>query len=163
MIRLDLVQQVATAYLNVLRTKAFERIQRNNLKITRTNLEAARYRDSIGAAGPGEVYRWDSELATNRTNVIKASVRRELSEQALNQMLNRPLTETFSTEEVDINDPRLMTSNERLFKLIDNPWAFEIFCDFIFYGSSVLFLSSLFFFLFNNSETLAAFPTLFLI
>ena len=129
-IRLDLIQHVATTYLNVLRAKAFERIQKNNLMITRTNSESARYRENIGAAGPGEVYRWDSELAKNRTSVIKASVQRELAEQALNQILNRPLTESFITEEVDINDSRFITGNKKLFDLTDNPWAFEIFCNF---------------------------------
>jgi ABC-type uncharacterized transport system substrate-binding protein len=64
-LRLDIIQAAATSYLNVLRTKTFERIQNDNLKRTRTNLELARVREAIGSAGPAEVYRWESQIASN--------------------------------------------------------------------------------------------------
>ena len=40
--RLDIVLDAAVAYLDVLRTKTFEDIQRENLSVTRSNLELAR-------------------------------------------------------------------------------------------------------------------------
>ena len=48
---MDIVQAAASAYLNVLRAKSIERIQKENLKLTRENLERARIRVEIGAAG----------------------------------------------------------------------------------------------------------------
>ena len=38
-VKLDIIQAATTAYLNFLRTKAIERIQKENLKLTRENLE----------------------------------------------------------------------------------------------------------------------------
>ncbi len=67
--RLDIAQQTATAYLNVLRAKTFERVQKDNLQLTRSNLELARVRRQIGVSGPAEVYRWESQMAIVRQYV----------------------------------------------------------------------------------------------
>ncbi|MGD8628691.1 MAG: ABC transporter substrate binding protein, partial [bacterium] len=69
-LRLDIVQDAGTAYLNVLRAKAFARIQRENLRRTEKNLDVARVREAVGVAGPAEVYRWESLIATGRKRVI---------------------------------------------------------------------------------------------
>ncbi|MCK5527612.1 MAG: TolC family protein, partial [Candidatus Latescibacteria bacterium] len=84
-LRLNITQSAATAYLNVLRAKTFERIQKENLKRTRSNLELARVREVVGSAGPAEVYRWESEMAFNRKTVIEANARRNLAEMELNR------------------------------------------------------------------------------
>lgn len=52
--RLDAVQSAVTAYLNILRTRTVERIQRQNLKTTRTNLELARARQRVGSVSVAE-------------------------------------------------------------------------------------------------------------
>jgi outer membrane protein TolC len=130
-LRFDLVQEVANAYLNILRAKTFERIQADNLKVSQTNYETAKIRESIGSASPGEVYRWEAEVASGQQTVISATVQREISEQALNRILGYPLTRKFRTEETDINDERLITSKEKLFSIINNPWAYEVFADFL--------------------------------
>ena len=46
--------------------KAFENIQEQNLERTRSNLALARVRETIGAANPAEILRWESEIANNR-------------------------------------------------------------------------------------------------
>jgi len=98
-LRLDIILAASTAYLNVLRAKSFERIQRENLKRIRSNLELAQVREAVGVAGPAEVYRWESEMATNRKAVIQASAQRSLAEIELNRLLHRPLEEPFITIE----------------------------------------------------------------
>lgn len=125
-VRLDIVQEAATTYLNVLRSKTFERIQKDNVKVSRSNLELARVRQAIGSSGPGEVYRWESQIATDRRAVIQANAQRNLAEMALNRTLHRPLEESFSAVEVGLDDPRLI-GQRRLFSYIDNKWDFEIF------------------------------------
>ena len=45
---LNVVRDVTTAYLNVLRAKTAERIQKKNLEVTRQNLELARTRVDVG-------------------------------------------------------------------------------------------------------------------
>jgi len=113
-LRLDIAQAAATAYLNVLRAKTYERIQRDNLKRIRTNLEIARVRESTGIAGPAEVYRWESEMATNQKAVLEAGAQRMLAEIELNRLLHRPLEELFITLEADLNDQALYTGEYML-------------------------------------------------
>jgi len=51
-VRLDVAVEASIAYLNVLRMKNLERIQKNNLKLVHNNLELAQVRKIIGVAGP---------------------------------------------------------------------------------------------------------------
>jgi outer membrane protein TolC/ABC-type uncharacterized transport system substrate-binding protein len=130
-LRLDIAQSAATAYLNVLRTKTFERIQKQNLNLTRSNLELARIRESIGTARAAEVLRWESELASNRKDVISSSAQRNVSEILLNRILRRPAEEPFETREADLEDPHLLLSQGRLMQYADNLWDFKILRSFM--------------------------------
>lgn len=130
-LKLDITELAATAYLNVLRAKTYEKTQQNNLKVTRQNLELARVRETIGSAGPAEVYRWESEVALNRKSVIEANAQRNLAEIQLNRLLHRPAEESFATTEADINAPYLITSNLRLLKFIEGLKAFKVFRNFM--------------------------------
>ncbi|MGW8321917.1 MAG: TolC family protein [Thermodesulfobacteriota bacterium] len=112
-VRLDITLEAAASYLNVLRAKAVERIEKQNLNLTRSNLELAKVRRSIGISGPAEVYRWEAAIANSRQVVLRAVSRRQRAERALNRVLNRPLDELFTTEDVDLQDPTLITSDER--------------------------------------------------
>lgn len=129
--RLDVAHEAARAYLDLLRAKTFERIEKQNLRLTRTNLELAQVRQSIGISGPAELYRWESEIARSRQAVLKAVSRREQAERDLNRILHRPLAEPFFTEEIDLNDARLATSDPRLARMVSTPWHLEAFRDFL--------------------------------
>jgi outer membrane protein TolC len=126
-LRLDIAFDAAVTYLDILRAKTFERIQRENLDLTRTNLELARVRESIGTATPGEVYRWENQIANARQAVIDASAQRNRAEIELNRLLHRPLEEPFRTTDAYLEDPVLMTSQRALFRYMDNPWGFRVF------------------------------------
>ncbi len=128
---LDVVLEATTGYLNVLSAKTVERIQRDNLNLTRTNLELARVRRSVGVARPNEVLRWESQVANDRRQVINAFAQREQTEIALNRVLHRPLEERFATVEPDLDDPRLITSFARILPYVDNPRYFEILREFM--------------------------------
>jgi outer membrane protein TolC len=130
-VRLDVTLDAAAGFLDVLRAKAAERIEKENLNLTRSNLELAKVRRSIGIAGPAEVFRWESAIANSRQVVLQAISRRQQAERALNRLLNRPLDEPFATEEVDLNDPVLITSDERFRKAVSNPWALSVFRSFM--------------------------------
>jgi outer membrane protein len=130
-VELDIALDAATAYLNVLRAKALSRIQRGNLKLTISNLELARLRESVGASGRSDVYRWESEAATSRKNGINADAQTEVARIEMNRLLNRPLEEPFATEETAIDDPVLITGEKRIFSYFDNPRTFGVFRDFM--------------------------------
>ena len=127
----DIALDVAVSYLSVLRTKSFERIQSDNLRLTRANLELAQAREAIGQAGPGEVFRWETALAQNRQSRIDAYARRRVAELALNQTLNRPLDEPFATADVAIDDPTLALNEEVFTTYMRDLGRFDVFQEFL--------------------------------
>jgi outer membrane protein TolC len=130
-LRQDVILATTETYLNVLAAKTAERIERENLRVTRSNLDLARVRRSIGTAGPGEVFRWESEIAANRQRVIGASAFRNQAEIALNRLLNRPLEESFATQEIGIDDPSVVPAGERLQRFFRDQWSFRFLRSFM--------------------------------
>jgi len=130
-LRLDTVYDTATAYINVLRAKTAERIQRDNLRRSRENLKIARARRDVGAAGPSEVYRWESEIATGRRDVLAAQYQRRQAEVSLNRLLHRPADELFDMVDVHFADPQFISGDQRLTFYVSNPRATRIFGDFL--------------------------------
>jgi outer membrane protein TolC/ABC-type uncharacterized transport system substrate-binding protein len=130
-LRLDLVYEAATAYMNILRAMTFLRIQKENLTLTIKNLDLARVRVEVGYAGSAEEYRWESERANARKEVIEAEHSLDIARIALNQLLHKPLEVKFSVEEISYDDPSFCTSDPRLEDATDNPWDYKIFRDFL--------------------------------
>ena len=130
-LRLDVAHGAAVGYLNVLRAQTFERIQRENLTLTRSNLELAQSRRRVGVARASEVIRWENQIAINRRAVIEAGAARSTAAIAVNRLLHRPLEEPFATADVDLNDPALLANTPTVDAYIRNPFAFAIFRDFM--------------------------------
>ena len=107
-LELDVALEAAEAYLNVLRAKTLEQVQQDNLGLTLASLRLAQVRERIGAAGPGERLRLESELARRRADRIEAFATRSTAEMSLNQVLNRPLDEPFTTPEAEVESRRLL-------------------------------------------------------
>lgn len=129
-LRLDIAQEAATVYLNLLRAQTLLQVQRNNLELTRTNLELARLRRSIGTSGPAEVYRWESQIANDRQALVNASRDLHQTEIALAQLLHRDLEERFATVEVGLDDASLITGEKRFRGYIETPRVFRVLRDF---------------------------------
>jgi outer membrane protein TolC len=130
-LRLDIILETAVAYVNVLRAKAIERLQKNNLDVTRSNLKLAEVRTRIGYSGLSDVYRWQSERATDRQAVLVAKNNRAIAEIALNQLLHRPLETPFQVQDLTPRDPIFITSDPRMLRMIDNPAGFARLRDFL--------------------------------
>ncbi len=130
-VRLDIVLETAQIYLDVLRTKTNNRVQKDNLRLSRSNLALAKSRRRAGTAGPSEVFRWESEIANAKRAVVEAQAQTRVAEIALNALLHRPLEEVVTPVEIGIDQPILITSQQRLFDLIDNPASFSVLRNFI--------------------------------
>ena len=124
-LRLDIVQAATTTYLDVMRTLTSERIQKDNLALTRSNLELSKVRESIGASGRAEVYRWEAQLAADQAGVIRAATNRNLAEIALNRLLHRPFEEPFAPEEVGVDDPIFMYVRAQFYPYISSRQYFR--------------------------------------
>lgn len=130
-LELDITQLAAVAYFNVLRAKTFERVQKNNFQLTRTHLELAEVRQAVGTAGPGEVYRWQIELASSRIEVTQATAQREAAEIDLNRILHLPQEERVLTQEIGVDDELLLPTRDFATRYLNTPWQFELFRDFV--------------------------------
>lgn len=130
-VRLDIILDAAATYLTVLRTKAVERIVQDNLRVSRSNLEVAEVRQSLGTAAAGEVARWHSEIARSRQEVITANSLRNIVEIQLNRILRRPLEDPFLTDEEQPADVRVITNDPRLQPYVADQAAFRVFRDFM--------------------------------
>jgi outer membrane protein TolC len=129
-LRLDIGQDAAIAYLNVLRAKTIRRIYKDNLKLTRSNLELAVARESAGYALRDEVFRWESEIANGQKTVVSADAQTRQSEVVLNRVLNRRLEERLSLVEQTLDDPAVLGDTRQLFAYIEDPRGFQVFRDF---------------------------------
>ena len=128
---LDVVQLAAQAYFNVLRAGTFEHIRKNNLRLTREHLSLAQVRKDIGTAGPGEVYRWESQLAQSRIEAMDATAKRAAAQVDLMRILHLPQEDTFSTAEVGIDDALLTPTRSFADQYLNNPRKFTVFRDFM--------------------------------
>lgn len=130
-IRLDIARDAAITYINVLRAGNFERIQKDNLERSRTNLELARIRESVGYSGRSEVFRWESEIASRRNALIIANSNRNLTEIFLNRILHRPLEEPFELLETNLNSESLQILHQAIIPYFKNKILFRTFRDFM--------------------------------
>lgn len=130
-IELDIIAATSIGYLNVLRAKTIESIQKENLKLSKSNLGIARIRRDIGVASPAEVYRWESQISSDRIQVVNAEAQRKNTEILVNRLLHRPQGEAFTTVETGLDDPSLLVSDPRLRKYLNTPETFRIFMDFV--------------------------------
>ena len=126
-LRLDIILEAAESYLNVLRAKTIARVQKENLVLTRSNLQLARSRVEIGVAGREEEFRWESQLASNQKDVVDAEALYQRAAIAVNRFLNRPLQERFLTVEASLDDPDLVSSFEEIGPYIESPGSFSVF------------------------------------
>ena len=126
-VKLDVTYDAAVAYLNVLRSRTIERIYKENLALTKANLERAQIRVNTGAAGPDEVYRWQSKYANDRRQVLYRESDTMDAMEALNRILHRPLDEVFVPEETKLEDPLFIMGDKFFFKLMENPLLLQKF------------------------------------
>jgi len=123
--KLDVVQNATIAFLDVLKSKTLKKIRRVNLEQSRTNLGLARDRAKVGSATFADVYRWESELAQAKADLLGTEATLRQDQESLNRLLNRPLTEQFTLEPATLQDANLIMNDPELSGLIENRAGFQ--------------------------------------
>jgi outer membrane protein TolC len=131
LVRLDVGLEAATAYIEVLRAQTRLQIQRQNLSLTRTNLERAEVRVEVGDASPSERYRWQSQIGGEQTRLVEAGVARRLAMFELNRVLYRPLEDPLELVDATIEDQFQAVVDERIDDFLDDPISLDILRDFL--------------------------------
>ena len=128
--RLDAAEDAATAYLNVLRARARQAIQRENVETVRTNLDAARARQRTGQADPREVSRLKTSLARAERGWIDAQGAVRAAEIQFNRVLDRPLDAPVVLDRTAGVDPAPLLERFPYADLLDTPRATDAFTSF---------------------------------
>lgn len=128
---LDVIIDVANAYLGILQTTALVNLRNENVNVTRKNYDISLAKEQVGYGGTSDVYRWQSELALDNVDLNTTQAQLQQARFNLNALLNRPIKEAFRINDVNISDSILLVMDSRLFPLINNPGDLEIFADFL--------------------------------
>ena len=88
--RLGVVQDAADAFLELDRARALLDIQERNRELTARNLETSQARIAAGWSSQREVLRWESQLASNDTDVVQARTQVLVNRFELNRVRNQP-------------------------------------------------------------------------
>jgi outer membrane protein TolC len=126
---MDLILQAGEAYINILKAQTYLEILRENLNLTRKHLDIAKLRQEVGFSGVADVYRWQSEIERVSIEVVNANAQKRTADMALNEILNRPLDETFIASDLEFNDPFI--TGENLHDLISNAKTWKYFIQFM--------------------------------
>ena len=128
--RLNVIQETAQAYLQILVTRTKRDIQRDNVKLTRANLERAQFRYEVGSSDRSEVLRFETELGSALQSLSNAQNSYRQAKNVLNQILHRPIEEPYQLREPGLSDPRIF-GDKRLESFIKSPKRVGIFRDFL--------------------------------
>lgn len=129
--QLDIVQDITEAYLNILQTTSLVRLRNENVAVTRQNYDIAQAKEQVGFSGTSDVYRFQSELAFDNVDLNTAQAQWRQARFVLNNLLNRPIKETFQLADLTVSDSILLVTDPRLFNLITNPGDLDKFADFL--------------------------------
>lgn len=129
-VELDIIRAAVETYLSVLREKTSLEQAVYNLEITRENLRLARNRVDVGTEDASDLFRWQSELATAKQQVLSTKAGYEQLRQQLNQILNKPIKEPFGVTVERLDNPDLLVSDDRVIDLISNAYDFQVLTDY---------------------------------
>ncbi|MCP5098504.1 MAG: TolC family protein [Chloroflexi bacterium] len=124
---LDAVQDASVAFLNVLNAQTQRDVSLEALKLSRRNLELAQDKANSGAASNADVFRWQSEVADAKTDLLDANAALNQAKVELNQVLGRPLDEAFHIQPARLGNPALIISDPQMVNLIENDAQFKRF------------------------------------
>ncbi|MEL6625159.1 MAG: TolC family protein [Bacteroidota bacterium] len=128
---LDVILEVAEAYFNILLARSVVVLQNQNVDNTRTNLNLAKKKETVGYSGVSEVYRWETELALNKIELNDAQANWRGAKFRLNQVLNQDQNTPLHLGESEQGDSILNMLDQRLFIYLSDPGQIQYLADFL--------------------------------
>ena len=126
-VRLNIIQLTAVSYIQYLSSISLEKIARDNLAVTRRNLELARIRERVGTGGLEEVYRFEASEASDRAAVADAQAAVEIALVTLNQVLGEDLNRRWVPEDLGLDSSYFQGTVDTASALISTDARYERF------------------------------------
>jgi outer membrane protein len=115
------VQEAATAFLELDRARAQLDIQERNRELTARNLETSRARIAAGWSSEREVLRWESQLAMNDTDVVDARTQVLVNRFELNRVRNLSAETAIAPLPAGIEEYGFVYAREGIARAIATP------------------------------------------
>jgi len=128
---LNTVVEGAEYYLNYLRLRRIYRLLLDNLRLTRTNLELARVRQTTGVASPEEALRWEVEIASLRKTTMDIQSQMNQALLALKQILRIPMQIQVNFADVPDLDSAVFVTDKSVRDCFDDPAGFTVLSNFL--------------------------------
>ena len=126
-VALNVLEQTAVAYLELLRAKAQADVRRSNVKVTESNLELAIAREKIGQSGRADVLRFKSELAIDRQNFYAAQAEIDAAMVELKRLLSLGIDDPIEGNDGGIARLLDLLAADRYQHLFDNELRWNLF------------------------------------
>lgn len=130
-LELDTLQAAAGAWFNVLRVRSLIETRARNLEAARENLELALVRRSVGASTAADVWRWESEIARLKQDLIAGFATAGQARLQLNRLLDRPDEALFGIDDGGIDSTALTQRFGAVMAFLDGQSRFEVFSRFV--------------------------------
>ncbi|MCP5047658.1 MAG: TolC family protein, partial [bacterium] len=104
--------------------------QKSSRDTPRSSLRLARVRQTLGASGPAEVYRWEAQYAVSQKQLLNVQNQLEIVQIHLNRILRYPMAKRFNIGDTGLDSPFLTSRDKRFFDFIENPWIARLFLEF---------------------------------
>lgn len=137
-IKLDIIFDIVSSYLSILRIQAEQDIAKENLSLSTANLKRAHELVELGQARLSEVYRWESEVSKNKENLVSIEASLENAKVGFNRILNRPLSSSFYLESLSLNNPSFTLDFGNMKPYINTPKNFDLFKTFLIGKAQIL-------------------------
>jgi outer membrane protein TolC len=128
--------------------RVLTKIQSQNVRLTEDNLDLAKLRVNVGYSGRDEVFRWETQLATNRSSLIDQFMESEQRRIDLNNVLGVNQGLRWQPVEIDVDPDTFYFLAGRLDAVYDDPAEWTKFREYMItyaHGNSpeIKFLSKL--------------------
>ncbi len=111
--QLDIILDVANAFINILFAKSNLNIQQQNVARIRENYDISKVKEAIGYVGATDINRWEAELANANIELNNAYASVRQAKFQLNQLLNRPISEPIKIENLTLDESLLLILDQR--------------------------------------------------
>lgn len=118
--KLDLILEVIEAYMNVLKVQSYSRIQKENLELTRQNLDLVKAKIDAGVSSHADLLRLNSEFSKNLSSLIEVMLNVDIVKANLKRIMNYDINQDITIKDVTLADKDFITSNDKILNYISN-------------------------------------------
>ncbi|MCX6279434.1 MAG: efflux RND transporter permease subunit [Bacteroidetes bacterium] len=123
--KLNIGNQVAKAYLNILESRHNFLLLLNNLMISRSNLDVSVMKKESGSVGENEVYRWQIEVAKSKKDVINSYSNMTQAVYKLLELIHVRFLVSYDLADVELETSGMLISDSGFFQILEDPIRLE--------------------------------------